>query len=183
VACAWARWRGGEDAYLSTVGHGTPNVFRPVDRSRSIGWFTNGYPLLLPVGGGADVHVAMDRVTDTLDSVPNDGVGYGILRHLSPRSPAVAGLRALPEPQVLVEHTASGGDRIDLGGGPVSIRATPLMVRHRSLLEHVPIAVSSVVRGDSLCVYVAHHGGLAGEDMEALAGHLSDTFTELGTER
>ncbi|MFD1535396.1 non-ribosomal peptide synthetase [Nonomuraea guangzhouensis] len=183
VACAWARWRDGEDAYLMTVGHGTPNVFRPVDRSRSLGWFTNGYPLLLPVGGGTDVRGAMGAVTDTLDSVPNDGVGYGILRHLSPRSPAVAGLRALPEPQVLVEHTASGGDTIDLGGGPASIRATPLMVRHRSLLEHVPIAVSSAVRGDSLYVHVAHHGGLAGEDMESLAGHLSDTFTELGRGR
>jgi hypothetical protein len=98
---------------------------------------------------------------------------------LSPATPEVTALRALPEPQVLVEHTASGGAAIDLGAGPVSIRSTPLPHEQRSLLGLLPIAISSVVEDEVLTIYVAHDGRIAAAEAEALADHLAAAFAEL----
>ncbi|WP_055557501.1 non-ribosomal peptide synthetase [Streptomyces sp. NBRC 110028] len=179
VACAWSRWRGRPDAYLMAVGEGTPNAYRPTGRSRSIGWFTNAFPVLLPVAEGQRSAEALPAVAEQLRAVPHDGVGYGILRKLSPRSPATDRICSLPEPPVLVEHTATGGEALKIGAGPAWIRSVPLVVEQRSLLAHVPVAVSSMVQDGELVIYLVHDGRLRGDRMEEFADHLADAFTEL----
>ncbi|MFJ9613765.1 amino acid adenylation domain-containing protein [Streptomyces noursei] len=182
AACAWSRWTGSPDAYLMTVGEGTPNALRPSPRSRSVGWFTNSFPVLLPAGGRR----ADEALADTarrLRAVPNDGVGYGILRRLSPAGPVTDRLRALPEPQVLVEHTATGGDALKVGDGPVWIRSEPLVVQHHSLLAYMPFAVSSMMMGGELVIHLVHDGTTPADRLEELADHLVDAFAELAGER
>ncbi|MFE7130089.1 amino acid adenylation domain-containing protein [Streptomyces sp. NPDC057638] len=182
VACAWSRWLGGSAAYLLTVGEATTNVFRPHGRARSFGWFSNAFPVVLPVGG-ARADEALPEVAERLRAVPHDGVGYGILRHLSDRTPAVERLRALPEPRVLVEHTSTGGEPLRLGDGPAWIRSEPLIVEQPSLLAYVPIVVASAIVDGELVIYLAHDDRLPGDRMEALADHLATAFAELAGER
>ncbi|MGW3207637.1 amino acid adenylation domain-containing protein [Streptomyces sp. NPDC001135] len=182
AACAWSRWTGCSDAYLMTVGEGTPNTLRPAPRSRSVGWFTHAFPVLLPAGARHAGEVLPEAAL-RLRAVPNDGVGYGILRRLSPAGPVTDRLRALPEPQVLVEHTATGGDALKVGDGPVWIRSEPLVVQHRSLLAYVPFALSSMMIGEELVIHLVHDGTTPAQRVEELADHLVDAFTELAGER
>ncbi|MFI6317535.1 amino acid adenylation domain-containing protein [Nonomuraea sp. NPDC050556] len=183
VACAWSRWTGRADAYLMLVGEATHNAFRPSGRSRSIGWFTNSYPAVVPVADGQRADDALGPVTDALAAVPNDGVGYGILRQLSADTPATARIRALPEPAVMVEHTATGGEAIRVGGGAAWIRSVPLMVEHRSLVAWFPVAVNSMLSDGELVIHLVHDGQLPGDRMEELADHLADAFAELAGDR
>ncbi|TGD36240.1 condensation domain-containing protein, partial [Brevibacterium aurantiacum] len=75
-------------------GHGREETFIPgSDLSRTIGWFTTWYPVALdtedvdPSTAVVDPNSAADgvlRVKDRLASVPDRGLGYGLLRHLNP---------------------------------------------------------------------------------------------------
>ncbi|WAZ19883.1 amino acid adenylation domain-containing protein [Streptomyces cinnabarinus] len=65
------------------------------DLSRTVGWFTSVYPVRLDPGradpddafaGGPAAEEAVRRVREHLASLPANGVGYGMLRHLNPRT-------------------------------------------------------------------------------------------------
>ncbi|MCX4657949.1 non-ribosomal peptide synthetase [Streptomyces uncialis] len=183
VASAWSRWRGQPDALVLTVGAGTPNAYRPDDRSSALGWFTSAHPVLLPVRPEQHTAAAVPTVAEILRSVPNDGVGYGILRHLSPDTPATSALRALPEPEILVEHTATGGDELRLATDPVWIRSGPLVLEQNALLSYVPVVVTSAIAEGALEIHLVHDDRLDTERMGALADCLADAFAELAGQR
>ncbi|MEI5101879.1 amino acid adenylation domain-containing protein [Streptomyces sp. PmtG] len=184
VAVAWSRWRGARDAFLSTIGMGAaPNALWQGDRTGSLGWFTHLFPAHLRVEPGAGVAATLPGVSAALRSVPNDGIGYGVLRHLSPETPAVARIRALPEPSVLVEHVASGNNGLTKLGGPhIRPRPMTLVALPQSLLAQVPVVVETHLLGGVLELGVIHRGSVAAADMEAFADRLVEAFTELAAE-
>jgi non-ribosomal peptide synthase protein (TIGR01720 family) len=68
-------------------GHGRELVFGDVgdiedlDISRTVGWFTTVYPVVLEVGD-ADPGAALVSTKERLRAVPERGIGYGLLRYL-----------------------------------------------------------------------------------------------------
>ncbi|MFJ9041077.1 amino acid adenylation domain-containing protein [Streptomyces sp. NPDC102406] len=133
----------GSGVLLHLESHGREQITDDIDLSRTVGWFTSLYPVLLDPGpldarspGRYDADVverALKRVKEQLRTVPDHGVGFGMLRHLNPatRSRLAAG----PEPQIgfnyLGRYTArgeaAGGDAaadadwdvlLDAGGPP-----------------------------------------------------------------
>ena len=91
----WCRRRGrggGTGVLLDLEGHGREEIFTDVDLSRTVGWFTSLFPVRLELGGldldealagGAALGVAVKRIKEQLRSVPDNGLGYGVLRHLN----------------------------------------------------------------------------------------------------
>ncbi|MFF3935180.1 amino acid adenylation domain-containing protein [Streptomyces phaeofaciens] len=102
LALAFADWRrrsGGSDRSIlvDLEGHGREEELAgdDVDLSRTVGWFTSVFPVRLDAGpvdpaeafaGGAAAEEAVRRVREHLASLPANGVGYGLLRHLNPRT-------------------------------------------------------------------------------------------------
>ncbi|WP_306359684.1 non-ribosomal peptide synthetase [Nocardia sp. CC227C] len=85
------------DTVVTVERHGRDETVAPgADLSRTVGWFTRQVPLR--VGPAAESVVAVVKtVKEQVRSVPAGGVGYGLLRYLSP---AGRDLAALPEPQL-----------------------------------------------------------------------------------
>ncbi|MEW2567383.1 amino acid adenylation domain-containing protein [Streptomyces sp. NPDC047070] len=113
LALAVADWRrrhdggAGGPVLVDLESHGRDEeVAGDVDLSRTVGWFTSIFPVLLDPGpvdldaaleGGPAVEEALDRTRRHLASLPANGVGYGMLRHLNPRTaPVLAGFEAPP---------------------------------------------------------------------------------------
>ncbi|MFH8608242.1 amino acid adenylation domain-containing protein [Streptomyces sp. NPDC018029] len=106
-------------------GHGREALSRPADVSRTVGWFTTQYPVLLDIGqqaltGGAALGEALKSVKEQLRAVPNGGIGWGLLRYLNPRTSPV--LAEHPSPDVrfnylgrLTAGDAAGGELLDGG--------------------------------------------------------------------
>ncbi|KAA2254442.1 amino acid adenylation domain-containing protein [Solihabitans fulvus] len=103
LALAVADWRGADGPVLVDLeGHGREEIAADIDLSRTVGWFTSLYPVRLDPGpldradafaGGPSVGVALKRVKEQLRAIPDNGIGYGMLRHLNPDTgPALAGL-------------------------------------------------------------------------------------------
>jgi non-ribosomal peptide synthase protein (TIGR01720 family) len=91
----FADWTGRRNLLVALEGHGREDLFADVDVSRTVGWFTSLFPVLLDIGAATDVGEALKLVKEALRAVPSRGVGYGLLRYLG-------GADALPtsEPEV-----------------------------------------------------------------------------------
>jgi amino acid adenylation domain-containing protein/non-ribosomal peptide synthase protein (TIGR01720 family) len=104
LALAVAEWRerrggSGRSVTVALEGHGRQEeAGGGVDLSRTVGWFTNLYPILLNPGEPGLPHAAaIARIRATLASIPDGGLGYGLLRHLNPRTgPALEALGVPP---------------------------------------------------------------------------------------
>ncbi|WP_410590176.1 condensation domain-containing protein [Amycolatopsis sp. lyj-23] len=177
VSCGLARWQDAPSAFVMTEGEATPNPFRLAGRGPSVGWFTTLHPLVLPVGPGATARDCLAEITDRARSVPNDGVGYGMLRHLSPDSPGTAELRALPEPEVLVLHGPSDTSAFDSGVRLLRTRWDLSVNLKRAVASWFPLVVTSAVRDGALRLAVA--GGVGEDRLDALADEIVAAFTEL----
>ncbi|MEW5931880.1 MAG: condensation domain-containing protein, partial [Gemmatimonadota bacterium] len=91
LAGALARWTGERRVRIDLEGHGREEeTVGGVDLSRTVGWFTTLYPVVLelPESGGAGA--ALKAVKEQLRSVPGKGIGYGLLRYLGGGEPATA---------------------------------------------------------------------------------------------
>jgi non-ribosomal peptide synthase protein (TIGR01720 family) len=124
AARALGRWTGRETMQIALEGHGR-DALPDVDVSRTAGWFTAIYPVVVDLADGP-VHQRVRALKETLRRIPGGGAGYGILRYLSPDGPA-RGLRARPpvcfnylgDVQVAAGGTfAPCGDRIAAAASP-----------------------------------------------------------------
>ncbi|HTG31557.1 MAG TPA: amino acid adenylation domain-containing protein [Thermoanaerobaculia bacterium] len=78
---ALAGWTGSPRLRVDLEGHGREPLFDDLDVSRTVGWFTSLYPVVLEAGdaGPGDALVSARK---RLRAVPGRGLGYGLLRHL-----------------------------------------------------------------------------------------------------
>ncbi|MFF2144926.1 amino acid adenylation domain-containing protein [Kitasatospora sp. NPDC058190] len=120
----WRRRHGRTDApgaLIDVEGHGRQDLTDGLDLSRMVGWFTTIRPARLDPGvtdwaglwaGGPEAGQAVRAVKEQLRTAPDEGIGYGLLRHLDPQAgPALAALATAP---VLFNYLgradAPGGD-------------------------------------------------------------------------
>ncbi|KAK9761919.1 hypothetical protein K7432_012810, partial [Basidiobolus ranarum] len=71
---------------IGMEGHGREAWKEGIDISRTVGWFTTIYPFLVEVEGANDPLSVLKRVKDLRKLTPDNGIVYGLLRHLSRRS-------------------------------------------------------------------------------------------------
>ncbi|GLW91316.1 hypothetical protein Aglo03_21320 [Actinokineospora globicatena] len=77
---ALAQWTGRPETLVHLEGHGREDLFHGVDLSRTVGWFTTMFPVVL--GSAEDWGTALKSVKETLRATPRRGIGYGALRYL-----------------------------------------------------------------------------------------------------
>ncbi|MFH9850990.1 amino acid adenylation domain-containing protein, partial [Streptomyces sp. NPDC017246] len=144
---AWTRWRAGGGLLLDLEGHGREeHLVDGADLSRTVGWFTNLYPVRLDTGpadlaeafaGGPAAGTALKTVKEQLRAVPDKGMGYGLVRRLNPDT--ATGFAGLPQPQVAFNYLG----RFATGGsGPVA--------------DWTPLSGIDVVPGDPGHLPLAH---------------------------
>ena len=124
AARALGRFAGGP-VLVDVEAHGREEVVTAaagLDVSRTVGWFTAVYPLLLdPASGGALGALAATK--EVLRSVPSKGIGWGVLRYLDPRPEVAAELAGLPAAEVGFNYLGqldqvTAGDDALFGGAP-----------------------------------------------------------------
>ncbi|MFF7648193.1 amino acid adenylation domain-containing protein [Streptomyces canus] len=134
----------GSTVLVDLEGHGREeDTVGGADLSRTVGWFTNAYPVRLDTGtldradawaGGAAAGRLLKTVKEQLRGYPDHGMGYGLLRHLNLGTAAV--LEALPRPEIgfnyLGRYRVGGSEQSDwtietgVATGPEHDPAMPL---------------------------------------------------------
>lgn len=82
VASCIMDWKRERFAVLTMVAHGRESEWAHLDVSRTVGFFTVHYPLVLEIPDAAGNEDAIEAVRRQLDAVPNEGIGYGMLRFI-----------------------------------------------------------------------------------------------------
>ncbi|WP_062983188.1 non-ribosomal peptide synthetase [Nocardia anaemiae] len=122
LTIALTTWRarrgqsGSSGALVALEGHGREDaIVGDVDTSRTVGWFTTVYPVRIGAGSTLDITRAESDPAETasllkavaaqLDSIPNKGLDYGLLRYRESEPHA--------DPQVMLDYLG----RMDLNAG------------------------------------------------------------------
>jgi non-ribosomal peptide synthase protein (TIGR01720 family) len=84
LALALNQWAGLETVAIHMEGHGREEIIDGVDITRTVGWFTSLYPVVIDVRNAADISLVVKNTKEILRAVPNKGIGYGILKYLTP---------------------------------------------------------------------------------------------------
>jgi non-ribosomal peptide synthase protein (TIGR01720 family) len=100
IAGALVNQLGIDSFHIELMHHGREHSFRDVDVSRTVGWFSNEFPLLLDVGSARNLSEMVETVKEQVRGIPNHGLGYGVLRHLKRDS----ALLALPIPNLRLNN-------------------------------------------------------------------------------
>jgi len=79
----FSRWTGRRNLLLHMEGHGREHISDGIDISRTIGWFTNIYPVYLDLGKAVNLGDQIKSVKEQINQIPDKGFGFGLLRYLS----------------------------------------------------------------------------------------------------
>ena len=106
LALAFRAWTGESQLRIDIEGHGREMLpgMDPIDVSRTIGWFTSIYPLTLTTPDSEDPGSILKSIKEQIRQIPNHGLGYGVLRYLSPDGAVRDRLRSMPESRVLFNY-------------------------------------------------------------------------------
>ncbi|BBL77219.1 non-ribosomal peptide synthetase [Methylomagnum ishizawai] len=113
LARVWCRRFGQDAVRVELESHGREDLPGGPDPSRTVGWFTSVYPVLLrPAGTGetpmlpasslrplADLDASVRAIKETLRRVPRRGIGFGLLKYQGDDA-ARAALGNLPKPSI-----------------------------------------------------------------------------------
>jgi non-ribosomal peptide synthase protein (TIGR01720 family) len=88
-------WLNSEQVLITLEGHGREALFPELDVTRTVGWFTSIFPVLLTVASTPDR--ALIQTKECLRQLPDNGIGFGILRYLSSHADR---FKELPEAQI-----------------------------------------------------------------------------------
>ncbi|MEG4395135.1 amino acid adenylation domain-containing protein [Microcoleus sp. BROC3] len=95
-----ATWSGSESVIIDLEGHGREEILPDVDLSRTVGWFTTIFPVLLELKATENLPDAIESIKEQLRAVPNRGIGCGLLRYLSGDAEITSQLSSLPQAEV-----------------------------------------------------------------------------------
>ncbi|WP_426752485.1 amino acid adenylation domain-containing protein [Myxococcus sp. Y35] len=102
-------WSGHGTVRIDLEGHGREFLFDDIDLSRTVGWFTAIFPLRVHVGAREGMRETLARTKDALRRIPKGGIGYGVLRALSPDATIRSRLQAIPNAGVVFNYLGQMG--------------------------------------------------------------------------
>jgi len=82
LAQTLSRWSGQRRVVVEVEGHGREELHRAVDVTRTVGWFTTIYPVVLETAAAASTGERLKQIKEQVRRVPKHGIGYGVLRYL-----------------------------------------------------------------------------------------------------
>jgi non-ribosomal peptide synthase protein (TIGR01720 family) len=100
LAQSVAAWTGRTSMLVDLEGHGREEIGSFIDLTRTVGWFTTMFPVLLDLTGVFALDDALKSIKEQLRKIPNQGIGYGLLRYLSGDEMITKQLAALPQAQI-----------------------------------------------------------------------------------
>ena len=105
-------WTGSNTVLVNLEGHGRDPLWESIDVSRTVGWFTSLYPVLLTTTPQASPGENLKAIKESLRAIPQGGLGHGLLRYMASDSI----LPALPTPQLSFNYLGQIDKGLDDSG-------------------------------------------------------------------
>jgi amino acid adenylation domain-containing protein/non-ribosomal peptide synthase protein (TIGR01720 family) len=110
LARSLAHWTNSSSVLIDIEAHGREDLFEDITLARTMGWFTALFPAILQDIQPSDSVVdTLRRVKEQLDQVPENGIGYGLLRYLNDDQRLRSRLATGPQAEVLFNYLGQFG--------------------------------------------------------------------------
>jgi tyrocidine synthetase-3 len=109
----WSHW---QKVLIELEGHGRESVIKDIDINRTVGWFTTRFPVVLDMSRAENISYIIRSVKETLRRIPNKGIGYGLLKYLTPREKK-EDLCFKLEPEIIFNYLGQFGQENDEHSG------------------------------------------------------------------
>ena len=141
----------GEDKVLIDVeGHGREEIFEDIDITRTVGWFTSLFPVVLEINSKLSLSMQIREVKEQIRHIPNKGIGYGILRYISQKGSSAEICPAI-NPEICFNYLGQVGQYTEAGALKISH-----IPRGRSVSPDIgnmhPVEISSIISDGVLIV-------------------------------
>lgn len=83
LGMALQEWAGASNVSVFLSGRGREAMVKGLDVSRTVGCFRTLFPVVLPAAQSGQVGERIKLVKEMMRAIPNNGIGYSILKHLS----------------------------------------------------------------------------------------------------
>ncbi|MEL7038648.1 MAG: amino acid adenylation domain-containing protein [Cyanobacteria bacterium J06592_8] len=102
---SYYNWTGFRSVLIDLEGHGREEqLFENINISRTVGWFSAIYPVVLELGTAQNTGETLKSVKEQLRDIPNHGISYGILRYLSLDQAVQSQLRNASQSEVIFNY-------------------------------------------------------------------------------
>ncbi|MEK7990931.1 MAG: amino acid adenylation domain-containing protein, partial [Thiotrichaceae bacterium] len=116
LALTLSEWTGQAAILLDLEAHGRESINDEndeLDLSRTVGWFTSLYPVVLQISQTSDLGESIKSVKEQLRKIPNNGFDYAILRYLTQNSEIRQQLQDLPAAQISFNYLGQFGQSVE----------------------------------------------------------------------
>lgn len=122
LGAAFGEQLGSQQLAIAMEGHGREGILDGVDISRTVGWFTSIYPIVLNTDHAIGLPKLLIETKEMLRKVPNKGIGYDLLRHFTGTENSQQPVTI--QPQVSFNFSGQFDNTINTDG-PFSIAGEP----------------------------------------------------------
>ncbi|MDF5721897.1 MAG: amino acid adenylation domain-containing protein [Rhizonema sp. PD37] len=143
-------WNGSSQILVDLEGHGREDLDHQLDLSRTVGWFTSIYPVLLKrPQENADYDTILKEVKQQIRSIPHHGISYSLLRYLNQDQTVCEKLANLNQAQISFNYLGQIDNQqhnnlFSLSSAPTGLGVSPAEKRPYLL------AVNARVQGECL---------------------------------
>ncbi|WP_088834675.1 non-ribosomal peptide synthetase [Paenibacillus tyrfis] len=175
LGMALHRWASLDRVAVNLEGHGREAIVRDNDITRTVGWFTSQYPVILETEEGETLSCRIKRTKENLRRIPNKGIGYGILRYLSGSEI----LTLSGEPEISFNYLGQFDQDIQNNAMRLSPYSSGVSISENALRFYV-LEINGMIAGGELELTLSYSGGqYRKETMERLAGLLQRSLQEV----
>ncbi|WBW99495.1 non-ribosomal peptide synthetase [Oceanirhabdus sp. W0125-5] len=86
LGIALNQWSGYKSVMVNMESHGRRGGVEGTDISRTVGWFTSTYPIILQGCDRGDISKSIKQVKENIRRIPNLGIGHDVLKYLSDKN-------------------------------------------------------------------------------------------------
>ncbi|MGE6577244.1 amino acid adenylation domain-containing protein [Paenibacillus xylanexedens] len=178
LGIALRKWTGHERVRINLEGHGRESIGTDIDITRTVGWFTTKFPVVLEPETDRDLTYQIKQVKENLRRIPNKGLGYGICRYLSKSED---GLVWGAEPEINFNYLGQFDDDINQGEIGISSYSSGSPASDRQARSFV-LDINGMVLDGALSLDLSYsRKQYRKETMEAFAQRLEQSLRELIT--
>ncbi|WP_143760417.1 non-ribosomal peptide synthetase, partial [Paenibacillus sp. FSL R5-0765] len=176
LGIALRKWTGHERVRINLEGHGRESIGTDIDITRTVGWFTTKFPVVLEPETDRDLSYQIKQVKENLRRIPNKGLGYGICRYLSKlEDELVWGA----EPEINFNYLGQFDDDVDQDEIGISSYSSGSPASDRQARSFV-LDINGMVLDGALSLDLSYsRKQYRKETMEALAQRLEQSLRDL----
>ncbi|MFK4303786.1 amino acid adenylation domain-containing protein/non-ribosomal peptide synthase protein (TIGR01720 family) [Paenibacillus sp. RC254] len=152
LGLAVQRWTGFEQVIVNLEGHGREAISPDLDMTRTVGWFTSQYPVLLDISRNHTLSDHIKHVKEGLRQIPRKGIGYGLFKYLYARQTE---RNVLCKPEISFNYLGQFDQDLNKQSlRPSSYSVGPLESENHP--RHYALDLNSIISGGALTLSIGY---------------------------